>query len=137
VKNILLVEPKAADFNIYSAFKIPRMGLAVIGTAARTAGYNVKIIYQEAVKLTKEHIMWADLVGFSILTSTAEEGYRLARIVRSIDHLKKERTIIVFGGVHATFEPEEALLSGDYVLRGEADQSFVPFLNTVFSTGAA
>ncbi len=135
MKNILLVEPKSPDFNIYSMFKIPRLGLALLGTAARQAGYNVKIIYQESVPLRVEHIRWADLVGFSITTSTALEGYRLARSVRDLD-LQKHRRPIVFGGVHATFKPEEALKEGDYVLRGEADHTFVPFLDALREGGS-
>lgn len=129
MKNILLVEPRSPDYNIYSMFKIPRMGLALLGTIADRAGYNIKIIYQEVTPLTSEHIMWADLVGFSLTTSTAPEGYRLARIVRSLD--REKSTIIVFGGVHPTFKPEEALYEGDYVFRGEADRTFVPFLDAI------
>ncbi len=133
MKNILLVEPKSPDFNIYTMFKIPRLGLALLGTQALQAGYNVKIIYQETVPLTREHIMWADLVGFSIITPTAPEGYRLARMVRALAQhgQKRKPTTIVFGGVHATFMPEESLKEGDYVIRGEADQIFVPFLNAL------
>ena len=63
MKNILLIEPKAPDFNIYSMYKLPRMGLVLIGTMAKRAGYNVKIIFQEAVSVTTDHILWADLVG--------------------------------------------------------------------------
>jgi radical SAM superfamily enzyme YgiQ (UPF0313 family) len=132
VKNILLIESKSPDFNIYSMFRIPRMGLALIGTAARQAGYHVRVIYQEAVPLRHEHLQWADLVGISIITSTAPEGYRLARMARAVSRSQGRETPIVFGGVHATFQPEEALAEGDYVLRGEADQTFVPFLDALF-----
>jgi radical SAM superfamily enzyme YgiQ (UPF0313 family) len=131
IKNILLVEPKSPDFNIYSLFKIPRMGLAILGTLAHKAGYNVKIIYQEVTPLTCEHIMWADIVGFSIITSTAPEGYRLSHMVRVLNKQRKRNVPIIFGGVHATFAPEEALRYGDFVLRGEADNTFVPFLRAL------
>ncbi|MBN2440264.1 MAG: B12-binding domain-containing radical SAM protein [Spirochaetales bacterium] len=128
IQNILLVEPKSPDFNIYSLFKMPRLGLAILGTLARDAGYNVKIIYQEVTPLTYKHILWADIIGFSIITSTAPEGYRLARMAKALCRQKNKDTPIIFGGVHATFVPEEALKYGDYVFRGEADNSFIPFL---------
>jgi radical SAM superfamily enzyme YgiQ (UPF0313 family) len=131
MKNILLVEPRSPDFNIFSLYKIPRLGLALLGTRAARAGYNVKIVYQESCPLQRRHILEADLVGFSITTSTAPEGYRLARMVRALDAWKDRPTIIVFGGVHATFEPEEALGEGDYVFRGEADPTFVEFLEAL------
>jgi radical SAM superfamily enzyme YgiQ (UPF0313 family) len=133
MKNILLIEPCSPDFNIFSLIKIPRMGLAILGTLARDAGYNVKIIYQESTPLTHQHIAWADLVGISITTSTAPEGYRLARLVRVTDKLSNRKTPIIFGGVHATFEPDEALEHGDFVIRGEAESTFVPFLDALAS----
>jgi radical SAM superfamily enzyme YgiQ (UPF0313 family) len=132
MKNILLIEPRSPDVNIFSLVKIPRMGLAILGTLAKKAGYDVKIIYQEVTPLTYEHIVWADLVGISITTSTAPEGYRLAQLVRVIDKQSGKSTTILFGGVHATFEPDETLENGDYVLRGEADNTFVPFLDAWF-----
>jgi anaerobic magnesium-protoporphyrin IX monomethyl ester cyclase len=132
MKNILLVEPGSADVNIFSLFKIPRMGLAILGTIARNAGYSVRIIYEETTPLSFRHIEWADLVGISLTTSTAGGGYRLARLVRVVDKQCGRVTPIVFGGVHATFEPDEALSNGDFVLRGEAEETFVPFLNALF-----
>ncbi len=135
IKNILLVEPKSPDFNIFSLFKIPRLGVAVLGTLAKNAGYNVKIVYSEAVALKQEHILWADLVGFSMITSTAPEGYRLARMVKALDKKHGGNRPIVFGGVHVTFKPEEALEEGDYVFRGEADMTFVPFLDQLNNGG--
>ncbi|MBN2531761.1 MAG: B12-binding domain-containing radical SAM protein [Spirochaetales bacterium] len=131
IKNVLLVEPKSPDFNIFSLYKIPRMGLAILGTLSRQAGYNVRIIYQQVTPLTYKHILWADIIGISITTSTAPEGYRLAQIARAICRQKEKETRIIFGGVHATFIPEEAMKYGDYVLRGEADNTFVPFLDAL------
>ena len=134
-RKVLLIEPKSPDVNIYSKFKMPRMGLAILGTLARQAGYQVRIVYQETVEVTSEHIMWADVVGFSLTTSTSEEGYRLAEIVRSMDAYRERPAVIVFGGVHPTFRPEEALVHGDYVFRGEADTAFVPFLDALNEGG--
>ena len=131
IQNILLIEPKSPDFNIYSLFKIPRMGLAILGTLAHQAGYNVKIIYQQVAPVTYKHILWADIVGFSIITSTAPEGYRLARMVKALSRQKNRHTKIIFGGVHVTFEPDEALRYGEYVFRGEAENTFVPFLHAL------
>jgi len=130
-KNILLVEPKSPDVHIYSKFKLPRMGLAILGTMAKQAGYSVRIVFQETTDVTSEHILWADVIGFSLTTSTAQEGYRLAEVARSLDQYRPKPAVIVFGGVHPTFLPEEALRYGDYVFRGEAEPAFVPFLDTL------
>ncbi|MFP4562441.1 MAG: B12-binding domain-containing radical SAM protein [Spirochaetia bacterium] len=131
MKNILLVEPKSPDFNIFSLFKIPRLGLAILGTLADKAGYNVRIIYEEKVALKNDHIKWADVVGISLTTSTAPQGYKIARMVKALDGKDGKRRPVVMGGVHATFEPDEAIREADYVFRGEADDTFVPFLNAL------
>jgi radical SAM superfamily enzyme YgiQ (UPF0313 family) len=134
--NILLIEPKSPDLNIYSKFKLPRLGAALLGTRASEAGYPVRIIYQEAVPVTAEHLQWADVIGFSVTTSTAGEGYRLARMAREAARRGGRRSpLILFGGVHATFRPEECLEYADYVFRGEADATFVPFLEAYRSGG--
>ncbi len=131
VRNILLVEPKSPDFNIFTLYKIPRLGIVMLGTLAKNAGYNVKLVYCEATALNREHIEWADVVGFSLTTSTAPEGYRLAKMVRALNAGQGVYRPVVFGGVHATFRPEEALSEGDYVFRGEADETFIPFLDAL------
>ena len=136
MKNVLLVEPKSPDFNIFSLFKIPRLGLAILGTKAHRAGYNVRIIYEEKVALKKDHIEWADIVGISITTSTAPQGYKIARMVRALEGKDGRHRPVVIGGVHATFEPQESIREADYVFRGEADDTFVPFLDTLRSGGS-
>ena len=135
MNNILLVEPKSPDVNIFSKFKMPRIGPAILGTLAEQAGYAVRIVYQETVEVTSDHILWADVIGFSLTTSTSKEGYRLAALARSLDRYREKPAVIVFGGVHPTFRPEEALLHGDYVFRGEAEEGFVPFLNVLKNGG--
>jgi radical SAM superfamily enzyme YgiQ (UPF0313 family) len=132
MKNILLVEPKSADFNIFSMFKIPRMGLAILGSLAKAGGYAVRIIYEEIISLKREHILWADLIGFSLTTSTAPRGFQLARNCRAVDGEDGKHRPIIFGGVHSTFEPEESLREGDFVMRGEAEQAFPLFLDALF-----
>lgn len=133
MKNILLVEPKSADFNIFSMFKIPRMGLVILGTVAEEREYRVRIIYEEIVTLKREHIEWADVIGFSLTTSTAPRGYRLAGDCKTVCKEDGKYRPILFGGVHPTFEAEEALRLGDYVLTGEAEGSFPMLLDALRS----
>ena len=131
VKNILLVEPKSADFNIFSMFKIPRMGLAILGTLAKEKGYTVRVIYEEIITLKREHIEWADVIGISLTTSTAPRGYKLARSCRAVEGEDGKHRPIIFGGVHPTFEAEESIREGDFVMRGEAEQTFLQFLDAI------
>jgi len=59
----------------------------------------------------------ADVVGISIMTPTASRGYELARAIKR----DSPGAVVVFGGVHATFMPQEALSYGDVVVRGEGE----------------
>ena len=121
MKKICLIEPKSADYHIFSRFKLPRLGLPLLGETLKKKGYDVTIYNQENRELDYLDICDADLAGISITTSTAPEGYRIARLLKT---LSGGRLPIVFGGVHATFKPGEALEHGDYVLCGEADEVF-------------
>ncbi|MGE5598765.1 MAG: B12-binding domain-containing radical SAM protein, partial [Bacteroidota bacterium] len=55
--------------------------------------------------------------------------------VRALAAAAGRRVPVVFGGVHATFRPEEALEHGDYVLRGEAEESFPALLDALNNGG--
>ncbi|GAI17737.1 unnamed protein product [marine sediment metagenome] len=56
-----------------------------------------------------------DLVGISIMTATAKRGYHLAKT------FKEKGSKVVFGGIHASVMPEEAINYGDAVVIGEAE----------------
>lgn len=58
-----------------------------------------------------------DLVGISIITGTASEGYEIA------DRFRERGVTVVLGGVHATLLPEEAAAHADAVVCGFAEQS--------------
>jgi len=59
--------------------------------------------------------MDVDLVGISVLTSTAPRAYHLA------DEFKRHGRKVIFGGIHATLMPDEALEHCDSVVLGEAE----------------
>ncbi len=56
-----------------------------------------------------------DIVGITIMTQTAIRGYEIA------NEFKKRGKIVVFGGIHATVLPNEAIQYGDAVVIGEAE----------------
>ena len=55
----------------------------------------------------------ADLIGISILTSTAKRGYEIAK--------KFPREKVILGGIHASLMPHEALQYARQVVVGEAE----------------
>ncbi len=66
----------------------------------------------------------ADLVGVSTTTSTAPGAYALCDEVRR----RNPGATVVLGGVHVTFNPDEALEHCDHVFVGEADLTFPAFV---------
>lgn len=132
IKNISLIEPAAADWHTFSVFRLPRLGLPLIGTILKKNGFNVKIYCEDVKKITPGdtwEIYNSDMVGISITTSTAPAGYRIAKILR------RRGLPVVIGGVHATFMPEEALKHADYCVRGEGEETIVELVNALNDSG--
>jgi len=125
MKKIVLVEPKTRKEHVFSTARMPRLGLPLLGTQLKNAGYEVHIYMETITDLPWSKILDADLVGISTTTSTCQEAYRLAGFLRS-HHIP-----VVIGGIHATFLPEEALQYGDYVVRGEADFTFLSLVRSL------
>ena len=128
IQRIWLVEPPAPDIHVFSFCNLPRLGLPILGTILRRKGFDVTILAPARGKIEPAELASGDLVGISITTSTAPAGYRLADQVRALAAGMGQTIPVVFGGVHATFLPEEALAHGDYVIRREGEASFPALL---------
>jgi hypothetical protein len=116
---ISIVEPKSPFYNFYSAFikRLPLLGPIYLGTILKNNSHDVTV-YNENIKgLDYSRIEDSDVLGISIMTSTAPRGYEIARDFRQVN--PKGRVII--GGSHATFLPEEAAQYADHVVTGEGE----------------
>ncbi len=125
MKNIVLIEPQSKEDHVYKHVRMPRLGLPILGTQLRDAGYNVKLFMGTGDSLPWAQILEADLVGISTTTATCREAYQIAGMVRS------NNIPIIIGGMHATFMPEEALQYADYLIRGEAEYSILPLVRAI------
>lgn len=125
IQKIVLLEPKEEGINVFSFCKIPRLGVPILATLLRDRGYHVKVFIEKMAPIKWREVYQADLVGISVVTNTAFPCYRLAQKIRA-------RGIpVVLGGPHPTFEPDEALQYGDYVLRGEGEESLLKLIATL------
>ena len=115
---IIFIEPKSPGPHIFSAFPLPRLGSILLATLARDLGWEAEVIVEETHPVNWEAVAGCDAVGISTITSTAPRAYAIADQVRSMG------IPVVMGGPHVTFLPEEALDHADYVLRGEAEDTF-------------
>lgn len=122
---ITLIEPRAAGVHVYSRFKMPRLGLPLLGALLeRELGIRPVIHFQELGSISWEELAESDLVGISTITTTAPEAYKI------LEKIKQRSNIpVVMGGPHVTFLPKEALGKGaDFVVRGEGEYAFLELI---------
>ncbi|MGB4520413.1 MAG: radical SAM protein [Candidatus Omnitrophota bacterium] len=109
---IALIEPRASEANVYSMLSMPLLGPVYLGTILRNMGNEVEIFNEDMFTPDYKNL-GADLIGISILTSTARRGYEIAR--------KFPQDKVIIGGVHATLLPDEAIQFARQVVVGEAE----------------
>ncbi|MBK5092492.1 MAG: B12-binding domain-containing radical SAM protein [Actinobacteria bacterium] len=130
IKDVILIEPRSPGLHVFSRYKLPRLGLPLIGALLeRELGIRVKIFFQETTRVNWSEIAGADLVGISTITSTAPEAYSLLGRVKSTGDIP-----VVMGGPHVSFLPEEALERGaDFVVRGEGEETILELVKYLSS----
>lgn len=129
-KDVLLINPPwdIRKGNIWRGIAgvMPPLGLASIAAVLEQAGHRVRVLDTRAHRLdlpqarqrlrTMEPCDW---VGISVSTPLAGGAMEVAAMVKAA----WPRAKVVFGGVHPTVLPEEALAGGnvDIVARGEGE----------------
>ncbi|HAJ57312.1 MAG TPA: radical SAM protein [Candidatus Omnitrophica bacterium] len=113
---IVLIEPRGSEANVYSKISMPLLGPVYLGTILKNRGHEVEI-YNENIQAPDYARLNADVIGISILTSTAKRGYEIAK------KFPKEKVVI--GGVHASLLPAEAIEFARQVVVGEAEDVII------------
>jgi len=110
------------------------LGLLYIASSALSAGHEVSLIDAYAESLSMEALLAKikrqepDLIGFTLYTNDLDYVYTFTKQMKKAN----SNLIIVTGGVYATIVPEKVLREFpaiDYLLRGEAERSFVLLLD--------
>ncbi len=110
---ILLIAPCLIQEQRPNSMDIPQLTLSLIA-ALTPPEHEIQIVeevYGEKVNFDGDY----DVIGISIMTQTCIRGYQIA------NEFKKRGKIVVFGGIHATAMPDEAILYGNAVVIGEAE----------------
>ena len=110
---ILLISPCLHGERRPYQFAIPQLTLSLIA-GMTPPEHEVEICeeeYGDRVNFDGDY----DLIGITIMSQTCLRGYEIA------NEFKKRNKIVVFGGIHASAMPDEALLYGDAVVIGEAE----------------
>jgi len=129
IKKIVFIEPKSPGAHVYSKWGFPRLGIIQLGTILEEAGYEVKVFIEEVKGIDWDDVFDADAVGISTITSTAPRAYEMAR------QIKKAGIPVFMGGPHVSFLAEEALEYCDFVLKGETEETIIPFIDTLLGKG--
>ncbi len=106
---IALIRPNLGDYRAADA--MPPLAMGIL--AARAAGHEV-VFYDDRVEAVPA-VLNADLVALSVETFTARRAYQLA------GRFREQGCVVVMGGYHPTFLPDEALAYADAVVIGDAE----------------
>ncbi len=118
-KKIILISPTASDRKTQKALRIPEIALSIIA-AFTPEEFEVDVVEEDLQEINYD--IECDIVGISCMTANAPRGYEIAK------EFKKRGKTVVFGGIHPTVLPDEALQYGDSVIIGEAENSWENFL---------
>ncbi len=97
---------------------MPPLAMGIL--AARAKDHTV-VFFDEKVEVIPDALD-VDLVALSVETFTAHRGYQLA------DHFRQQGKLVVMGGYHPTFLPDEALQHADAIVTGDAEGAWEALL---------
>ncbi|AGW12030.1 putative radical SAM domain protein [Megalodesulfovibrio gigas DSM 1382 = ATCC 19364] len=140
---VVLVTPTPPDL---SAF-----GVRSISAHLRRKGLRTRIIFlpgslgllkqggtfvyrypEAALRQVAEHCRGATLVGLSFMTNYLDRAAQCTRAIQEIAGVP-----VIWGGVHATLRPEQALEYADYVCVGEGEEALLELTAALTSQTAA
>jgi len=109
-----LVNPSDNSFG--TAVITPRW-LFVLAAATPAVAGDPILVDESLEQIVPESIQPGDIVGISVHTGNALRGYAVGRMARA------RGAWVVYGGIHATLFPEEALKQGEAhaVVKGDGD----------------
>ncbi|MBI2897260.1 MAG: B12-binding domain-containing radical SAM protein [Deltaproteobacteria bacterium] len=135
IRRLVLIYPASRRFSGFlSTHRLPMLatahaGLPILAEVMERHGVTTTVYDEQITPFCEEMVDGADLVGLSLQTSWAPQGYRIARAVRRLG------IPVVLGGVHATLNPDEAIQEADFVVRGEGEHT-LPELVSALDRGA-
>ncbi|MEM0089778.1 MAG: radical SAM protein [Nitrososphaerota archaeon] len=131
----LISPPYASAVKSVVGISSPPLGLAYLASMIKDE-HEVKIIDSNVLNYGFEDIkkelknFGPDIVGITSTTPSIYEAYKVADIAKKVN----ENCIVVIGGPHVTFLPEEVLMeckSIDIVVLGEGEETFRELVNAV------
>lgn len=113
-RKLLLINPvnqRRTGFSARVNSRFPPLSLGILA-GTTPANWDVELIDENFDTFAYRD---ADLVAITAFTSSVNRGYEIASLYQ------QEGTPVVFGGIHASMRPDEALNWADAVVVGEAE----------------
>ncbi|RIK74570.1 MAG: B12-binding domain-containing radical SAM protein [Planctomycetota bacterium] len=96
---------------------LPSLGLLYLA-AVTPEGHDLRYYEADRDRAEPAELYDSDLVAISTFSAQAFEAYAIA------DRLRAAGVRVAIGGLHASVEPDEALAHADFVLVGEAEETW-------------
>jgi anaerobic magnesium-protoporphyrin IX monomethyl ester cyclase len=124
--NILLINP---NFSYAGRDKFP-LGLGYLAAVARDECHPVEVVDENIGDVVPwENLGKFDLIGISVTTPALPH---VRSLITQIQAKKAPSSVIIAGGHHPTFRPEDVLRAGaDIAVRGEGEEIFKQMLQTL------
>lgn len=129
--NILMITPENKEINRFRKKQVNnfiQITMPYLAAFIDESQYNISLIDEYNQKIPFED--YYDLVAITVNTSNASHCYEIAA------KFKKKGARVVFGGPHATLLPHEAADNCDYIIVGEAEDTWPLFLNDFYNNNA-
>lgn len=140
---MLFINPAATNFGGFLSRYVPvGIPVAIGSLSAYLEKFDIRcrVLDEEIIRITPEVLrekvdgLEAPYVfGLSCLTAHVARGYELAKMIKT----EFPDATVVFGGLHPTTLPEEALATGyvDFVVRGEGEEVMLHLYRAIRGSG--
>ena len=122
---IACVQLQPAVPNFWDIIPAPRYGTLVVTSALAQAGFEVTGLVEGISSDIQASLEKADVVAFTVLTSSARKSYELA------DRLRRQGKVVVFGGTHTQYFLDDCLPHCDYVGLGDGEDTLVKLVTAL------
>jgi len=112
-------------------------GIRTISSVLKKAGHEVKLVFMTlsedySINYTESELaQLASIAKGSQFIGVASYASTARRAARIISYLRKLNVPIVYGGVHPTISPEEAIKHSDIVCVGEGEEAVVELASAI------
>lgn len=129
-KKVVFLTLSSEKRSIWDVLTPQSSGVLVLAQILRQLGYDVSVNSNRNIRWGE--LVLADFVLFSFYSCASKVAYKISdRIIEMCEQACIEAPVLIMGGIHPTYCPEEALKYCEYVIRGEGEMSLPRLLKEI------